>query len=146
MENQTPLIGAYLLLITEKGILLSQRGNGQWTGAYSLVAGHTEKGETVIDAIIREAKEEADITLDESDLTVVSAVHRPQADYKGQKTDIIDFFIKAEKYTGTICNMEPEKCKGLSFFALDSLPENVLPQVKEAINLLKTNTFYSQIR
>ncbi len=66
MENtvQKPLIGAYLMLLVDNKVLLQRRKDGYYGGKYSLVAGHTEKGETVIEAIVREAKEESDIILE----------------------------------------------------------------------------------
>jgi len=55
---------SYLVLIEDNKILLQRRFNtGYEDGKYSLVAGHVDEGETFTEAIIREVKEEAGITL-----------------------------------------------------------------------------------
>ncbi len=141
-KYQRPLIGAYLILINNKGeILLSKSNSGQLKGCYSLVAGHTETGENVFEAIIREAKEEANISLLKEHLKVVAVVHRPNANYKGGKQDIIDFFIKAKIYEGELKNNEPEKCSELAFYPLNKLPQNLLLHVKKVIED-KEKSFY----
>lgn len=133
-KYQRPLIGAYLILLNNKGeVLLSKSNSGQLKGFYSLVAGHTEIGENVFEAIIREAKEEANISLLKKNLEVVSVVHRPNASYKRGHQDIIDFFIKTKIYKGELKNNEPEKCSELAFYPLNKLPQNLLPHVKKVI-------------
>ena len=49
-----------LVLLNDKGqVLLQKRCNtGYMDGKYGLVAGHLEKDESLVDGIIREAKEE----------------------------------------------------------------------------------------
>lgn len=141
-EHQKPLIGAYLLLIKDNQVLLQKRKSGGLDGKFSLVAGHTEKGENVIEAIIREAKEESNIELDKKDLEVKVIIQRPQASYKGSPTDIIDFFIFASRYGGTIHNNELDKCSELKFFPLDHLPEETLPHVKHAINAYLNKKYF----
>ena len=56
--------GIYLVLIKDNKILLLRRYNtGNDDGNYSLVGGHVDDGEAYKDAMIREAKEEADIEI-----------------------------------------------------------------------------------
>ena len=50
----------YLILIQKKNILLLRRFNTGWEdGNYSLISGHLDGKESVIQAMIREAEEEA---------------------------------------------------------------------------------------
>lgn len=133
MEHQKPLIGAYLLLIKDNQLLLQKRRGGVLDGVYTPIAGHTEENETVIDAIIREAKEEANIKLCKKDLGVKVVIQRPRAFYKGIPTDIIDFFILATTYQGKILNKEPDKCSEIAFYPLNKLPEHTMPHVKKAL-------------
>ena len=141
-EYQTPLIGAYLILIQNNKILLSRRNDAQYKGVYSLVCGHVEKGENVIDAIIREAFEEVGIKIMKEHAKVVAAVHRPLANYKNNIVDIIDFFILVTDYTGKIQNLEPDKTQDVLFWNIENLPDNCAKQVKEALELCKNNEFY----
>lgn len=96
-------------------------------GYYSVVAGHLEGGETVIEAMIREAKEEADIILDSDTLEIVSVMHRKS----GQER--IDFFVSASSYKGSVKIMEPHKCSDMRWFSLEELPQNIIPYVRKAI-------------
>lgn len=141
-EYQTPLIGAYLILIQDNKILLSRRNDAQYKGVYSLVCGHVEKGENVIDAIIREAFEEVGIKIIKEHAKVVTAVHRPLANYKNNIVDIIDFFILVTDYTGKIQNLEPDKTQDVLFWDIENLPDNCVNQVKEGLELCKHNEFY----
>jgi 8-oxo-dGTP pyrophosphatase MutT (NUDIX family) len=62
-------MAVYLLLKRDDEILLLLRQNtGYQDGNWSVVAGHVEEGEGIIDALVREAKEEADIDITGNDL------------------------------------------------------------------------------
>jgi len=94
-------VAAYLILKKDNQILLHLRNNtGFADGYYSLVAGHLDGNETAIQAIIREAKEEANIILHPNDLKVVHVMHRTK------EIEYIDFFIECTKWSGNIKNIE----------------------------------------
>jgi ADP-ribose pyrophosphatase YjhB (NUDIX family) len=134
---------SYLVLCKDNKVLLSRRYNtGYEDGMYSLVAGHVDPKETFTQCIIREAQEEAGIVLRAEDVTVAHIMHRncsPDEEYER-----IDTFFVAEKWEGEIVNREPHKCDELSWFDLDSLPENLLPYVKQAIEGAKNKIYYSE--
>ena len=130
---------SHLILLKDDKVLLSRRFNTGWgDGNYSVVAGHLDGNETFLQAMIREAKEEAGIEINEKDLQVVHVMHR--------KTDHerIDFFIKADKWKGTPRIMEANKCDDIRWFEIDNLPENTVPYVKQAIEMIRNNIFYSE--
>lgn len=130
----------YLYLIKNNKILMQRRFNtGYEDGNYSLVAGHLDGGETCKQALAREVKEEADIILNIKDLKVVHVMHRNADDHER-----VDFFVKADKWQGIPKIMEPHKCDDLSWFSLDSLPENIVSCVKFAIDNIRNNVFYSE--
>ncbi len=138
MASEKFLIRAAVYLIPLKGkkVLLSRRFNTGWMdGKYSLVAGHIDGNEPVSKAMIREAKEEAGITIKREDLIPATVIHRI---YPGQ--EYIDFFFVVKKWTGIPKIMEPNKCDDMSWFSLNKLPENLLPYIKEAINNYKNKT------
>lgn len=131
---------SHLILIKDNKILLLRRFNtGFEDGNYSVVAGHLNGNETFIQAMIREAREEAGIGLKPDDLDVVHVMHR-----KCPGEERIDFFIKAKKWKGEPKIMEPNKCDDLSWFALNDLPENIIPYLKQAIENIMNNTIYSE--
>ena len=139
-ERHKIVPASYLVLIRDNKILLQRRFNtGYEDGKYSFVAGHVDKGETFTEAIIREVKEEAGITLQMKDLSVVHVMNRNIKD-----NERIDVFFVAEKWTGNPENKEPNKCDDLSWFDLDNTPENIIPYIKEAINYIKNKIIYSE--
>ncbi len=123
-------VACYLILLKENQTLLSRRYNtGYEDGNYSLVAGHVEADETVLDALVREAEEEAGIRVKRDDLEFVSVLHR---NTKGRRI-YLDFFFKCTVWDGEPHNAEPEKCDQILWAELDNLPENVIPYVRQAL-------------
>ena len=142
MTNKT-ITASYLILINDGKILLLRRTNtGYEDGNYSVIAGHVEKGESFTECLIREAKEEAGITLAPEDLEVVHVMHRDSQ----QKTvnQRVDVFFTAKKWEGEITNMEQEKCDDLSWFDLNDLPSNVIHYIRKVIDRVQASVFYSE--
>ena len=134
-------IASYLVLIKDDKVLLLKRINtGYQDGNYSLVAGHLDGAETAKQSIIRESEEEAGIIVKPDDLSVVHVMHRfrPEREY-------IDIYLKTDKWKGKIANNEPEKCEELKWFSLDNLPENIIPEVKLALENIRKKVFYGEI-
>ncbi len=130
-------LAVHLLFIEGGKILLLRRANtGYRDGQYSMVAGHHEQGETLRQTAIREAKEEADVTIAPEDLTFKVLAH------KREESERLAVFFLATKWTGEIKNMEPEKCDDLSWFPLDALPDNMVPYVRDAIEAYRSEQTY----
>jgi len=131
---------SYLVLIRDGQILLIRRyQTGFQDGNYSMVAGHVDKGETFTKAIIREAEEEAGLKLTAEQIRVAHIMHRKSID-----SERIDVFFVADSWKGEPCNREPNKCDDMSWFPLDNLPENTIPYIKQAIDSIRKNIFYSE--
>lgn len=138
MKERYRFISAvYLILIKENKVLLLKRANtGYEDGNYSLVAGHMDGNETIKQAMIREAYEEAGIIIDENDMEIAAFLHR--------KTDPerFDFFLRCDRWSGEVTNMEPDKCSELSWYDINNLPENIIPCVKKAIENYQNNIMF----
>jgi len=147
-ERHKIVPASYLVLIKDNKILLQRRFNtGYQDGKYSFVAGHVDIGETFTHAITREVREEAGIVLKTEDLKVVHVMNRDAPEgavSAGENNERIDIFFIADKWEGEARNKEPHKCDDLSWFDLDNLPENIIPYVKQAIDCIKSKTFYSE--
>ena len=142
-ERHNIVPAAYLFLIDGNKVLLSRRFNtGYEDGNYSMVAGHVDHDESFVQCIIREAREEAGITLKAEDLKVVHIMQRITAE--AQNNERIDIFFKTDKWEGNIENREPNKCDDLSWFNLGALPENTIPYIKSALENIKNNNHYSE--
>ncbi len=69
MSRHTNIVAAYLVLQKDDQVLLLQRQNtGYEDGNYSVIAGHVEPGETFTQAIIREAREEANVVITQNNI------------------------------------------------------------------------------
>ena len=108
-------------------------------GKYSLIAGHIDGNESVSQAIIREAQEEAGIKIKKSDLELATVIHRMSPD-----REYIDFFFVGKKWIGSPTIMEPEKCDDMSWFSLNDLPKNLLPYIGEAISNYQNKISFSE--
>lgn len=134
---------SYLVLLNEANqvLLLLRQNTGYKDGMYSLVAGHVEAGENFRKALIREAKEEAGITVIEEEVSVCHVLHR-KSDTDGSER--IDAFCVVKKWDGEITNQEPQKCAELSWHDFDKLPENTIPYIRHALEKISSNQTYSE--
>ena len=127
MHQQRPLwmfVAVYLLPLREGQVLLLRRHNtGYEDGNYSVITGHVEPGERVMQALSREAAEEAGIQLDAKEVHFVCVIQRQGAD----GPVYLDFFFLAEHWQGQVQSCEPSKCDDLQRFPLIALPTNTIP-------------------
>ena len=137
MQRLTLKIAVYILLIKEGKILLARRFNASWqNGNYGVPAGHLEEGETIIEALLRETAEEVGVVLAPADVQFVHTMHR--------KSSYVDFYFLAKHWTGEPENREPTKCDDVQWFALDALPENMIPSVRFAIEKYQKGILFSE--
>lgn len=138
-EKHKVFLNVYLILEKDGYVLLSQRQNtGYEDGKWSLISGHWEKGETATQALIREAKEEAGITICSEDLRAIYVLHRRS------ERDNIDLFMKCNRWAGDISNQEPHKCGGLRFFSYEDLPLNLIECIRGVLHNIKDGKIYSE--
>lgn len=133
-------VAVYLIPSRNNKVLLSRRFNtGYHDGEYSLVAGHLDGGETLAQAMIREAKEEADIDIHEKDLKIVHTQHRICHD-----VEYIDFHLTTEKWAGEPKVMEANKCDDLRWFPVDDLPQNTIPYIRTVFENIAARIPFSE--
>ena len=132
-------VSANLLLIKDNNILLLRRYKTPWgNGKYTVISGHIDGNETIAEAMVREAKEEAGIELEAAHLITVHAMHRI-ADI-----ECIDFFLTADSWKGEPKNTEPDKADDVRWFSLNDLPHNILPNIKAAIHYYQSHIAFSE--
>lgn len=106
--------------------------DGHWAAA---AAGHVEAGETVHAAACREAAEEIGVRIEEADLVALTAMHRTQATGKAVD-ERVDFFFGCRRWLGEPRLTEPDKAADLRWFALDTLPDPVVPHERWVLERL----------
>lgn len=138
-ERFKVIIVPHLILLKEDKVLLYLRQNTDYAnGMYSLVAGHLDGGESVSQAMIREAQEEAGIEIAPQDLFLGCTVH---LGFKEGKEYIYFYFI-CRQWKNEPQNMEPQKCAELKFYSLNGLPTNLLLDVKKGIECALNGIHY----
>jgi 8-oxo-dGTP diphosphatase len=129
---------AFLIVRDGDKILLHKRKNsGHQDGNYGLPSGHLDGNETVQQAAIREAKEEAGIDVDIMDVSVVHVQHN------NQELEYFNFFCTASKWSGEPRNAEPEHCAEVSWYPIHDLPENTIGYIRDVLMKVEEGIFYS---
>lgn len=85
---RTPILygSVHILFYRNEEVLLLKRQNtGFQDGNWSVVAGRMDGGEEVIDAAIREAKEEAGVVIQPANIEIVGIMHRKNTKDSGLK-------------------------------------------------------------
>ena len=135
---------SYVYLLREGGsgteVLLQQRGPvpympGHWAAA---AAGHVEPGETAYDAARREAVEELAIT----DIALEFAFTMQRSQFGPAVEERVDWFFTARSWAGEPRIVETEKAAELGWYALDALPEPMVPHEAHALAHLFSGVGY----
>ena len=132
---------AYVLLRRDGRVLLQLRQNtgyrdGHWATA---AAGHVERAEPVTAAACREAAEELGVGVAPADLVPLTTMHRTHGN--GRPVDErVDFFFACSRWSGEPTVREPRKSGGIRWFALDALPEPVVPHERWVLEHLAAGT------
>lgn len=139
----TTILASYLVLKQDGKVLLALRQNtGYCDGEWGLPAGHVEAGESMTAALCREIHEEIGIMLDPTQVSLKHIIHR-KSDFDGSER--IDGFFEGDQWTGNIENLEPGKCGGLEWFALDALPSTTIPYIRETLEFIGQGIGYREV-
>ena len=101
-----------VLCLVRRGneILLQNRVKDDWKG-YALPGGHVESGESIVDACIREMKEETGLTVSKLKLCGIKQFPIENGRY-------IVFLFKTDSFEGQLCSSEEG---GMEWVELDKL-------------------------
>jgi 8-oxo-dGTP diphosphatase len=124
------LIGdVHLLLInTADEILFGHRQNtGYEDGAWHPPSGRLEAGESVVAALIREAREEVGVIIDPNEVEFTHVMHNSSSGGR------VAFFFAVRRWAGEPINLELDKCSGLGWFPLGDLPDHLIPYCRAAL-------------
>lgn len=101
--RRTEIVELTTLCLIRKGsqILLQNRVKADWAG-YTLPGGHVEPGESIVDSVIREMKEETGLTITAPKLCGVKQFPIPDGRY-------LVFLFLADDFSGTLRSSEEGK-------------------------------------
>lgn len=129
-KNKRPKVGLGVYILNEKNqILLMKRASDHGHGTWCPPGGHVEFGESFFDCAKREAKEESDLDILETEIIgTTNDIHLDEQKH------YVTLHVKALKWAGTPKIMEPDKCVEIGWFDLDNLP---VPLFLSVQNLFK---------
>jgi 8-oxo-dGTP pyrophosphatase MutT (NUDIX family) len=125
------IVDVYVLLRRPDGmiLLLERSGTGYADGQLCPPSGHLEAGESVVQGVIREAREETGVRIDPADLAFSHVIHHRNP--LGQAR--IGFFFTTTRWAGEPVNREPHKCAGLYWVDPARPPVNTVPYTAAAL-------------
>jgi 8-oxo-dGTP pyrophosphatase MutT (NUDIX family) len=131
----------YAVILANDQLLLSLRQNtGFMDGRYTIPSGHLEAGETLAEALARELREEANVTVKKAHLGTTLFRFAASPEFN----DYIDFFFVVDDFEGEIRNNEPDKCGELRFVPIGELPENTVDYVLYCLEMLMDGVPYCE--
>lgn len=128
---------AYVVLRRDDEVLLQlRRGTGYMDEHWACAAaGHVERGESVLAAAVREAREELGIDVVPADLAGLTGMHRTNG--TGDPIDErVDWFFECRRWIGDPALQEADKAADLRWFPLHALPDPVVPHERAVLDAL----------
>ena len=129
MTDPAPVhpVDVLLLLTDGEHVLLALReGTGYADGQWNLPSGKLEHGEDAVRAVIREAREEIGVHLDQDEPRMVPTVHHRNT--AGHARVGLVFTVAHDMARhGEPVNAEPNKCAKIEWFPADVPPSNTYP-------------------
>ncbi|MDQ3578602.1 MAG: NUDIX domain-containing protein [Actinomycetota bacterium] len=117
------IIDVHVLLVRDDELLLIERRGAYGGGMWHLPSGKLDAGESVLAAAVREAREEVGVIVEPGDLRHVHTVHVAGSG----PVPRLGMFFEVRNWIGEPVNAEPDKCSAVEWFAVDALPEDVIP-------------------
>ena len=123
-ERHRSIVDVHVVLRRDDRVLMLRRANTSYgDGLLCFPSGHLERDESVLDGVIREAREEVGITLAPDALRFVHVVHRGDA----AGNDRVGFFFEAAWWDGEPINAEPHKCSELVWVHPADRRDDIVP-------------------
>ena len=131
-------VGAGVVIIKNGKTLLAKRAGSHAQGCYGSLGGHVEFGETPVETVMREAREELGIEIGNVQFVTCTNMMKYGKHY-------VDISFTAEILEGepTIC--EPDKIAHVGWYDLDDLPEPLFEPVRIVLEAMKNKQTYFEI-
>ena len=124
------------MLHDENRVLLQDRISEDWKG-YTLPGGHVENGESIVDAAVREMKEETGLTILDPRLCGVKQFPMRDGDYA--KGRYLVFLFEATKFEGELASSEEGTMHWVNKADLDKV--NLVEDFHDLMDVMMSTEF-----
>jgi 8-oxo-dGTP diphosphatase len=141
MPRQRKTFSASVFIVLTSGnriCFLKRNATGWMDGHYSIPAGAVEAGETLAQAVVREALEEIGVRLRLDSLRHVHVLH-----CLTDGEPWFGHFFAAGSWDGDPKICEPEKHRNLTWATFEDAPRPMVPYVESALTAVKAGAAYS---
>ena len=128
------------LLLHDKSRILLVKQTKKNGGKFTFIGGHCEKNEFAKATLVREAKEEMDITMDPRNLQLVHVLHK-----KDTQSMRIILYFKALEWGGTPRSLEPEKFEKVDWYNFENLPKGLSRTARHVLKHYRNGNMYSEL-
>ncbi len=132
-------VGAGAIILQGGKTLLVKRKGSHAAGHYGSFGGHVEYGESPIETVKREAREELGIEIHNLRFASCTNMLKYGKHY-------IDISFVAEIASGEPRIQEPEKIESIGWYPLDKLPQPLFEPVKIVLEALKTGKVFYEVK
>ena len=139
-RTETAEFTVLCLIHDKERILLQDRISEDWKG-YTLPGGHVEVGESIVDAVIREMKEETGLTIRDPKLCGVKQFPIRDGDYT--KGRYVVFLFKTCEFSGEVVSSDEGTMHWVSISDLDKV--NTVEDLPELLEVM-TDDKYSEFQ
>jgi len=138
MKN-IPKIGAGVVVIQDGMTLLAKRKGAHGEGMWGSMGGHVEFGESPVETVMREAKEELGINIGNVRFVSCTNMIKDGKHY-------LDVSFVAELISGEPKIQEPDRIEAIGWYPLSNLPQPLFDPVRIVLESLKTGEHYFEVR
>lgn len=138
MNDRSVKVGAGVVIIKDGMTLLAKRKGAHASGTWGSLGGHVEFGESPIEAVRREAREELDIEIGNIRFATCMNMIKEGKHY-------IDISFTAEIVSGDPIIHEPDRIEEIGWYPLDDLPAPLFEPVRVVLEALKTGQQYFEV-
>ena len=132
-------VGAGVVIIKDGKTLLAKRKGSHGAGTYGSLGGHVEFGESPVEAVQREAREELGIAL--TNITFVSCTNMMK-----YGEHYLDVSFTAEIASGEPRICDSERIETIGWYPLDNLPAPLFEPVRVVLDAIKSGRVYFESR
>lgn len=131
-------VSSGLVIICKNRILLVHSTNSPWKNSYGIPKGHVKDGESLLDAAIRETKEEVGLTVSKDCITDERGTIE-YVDKRGRTYKLVHYFVARLDNEPAIhkSNLQKSEVDHAKFFDLNEANEAMLWRFKSLLKLIK---------